>query len=191
MVGNSTLLKNSCMALKYTLFKRRCCFLATKKGFVAELCAIGETISLNVSFTVHCCTTPHGRWNWSWLSVSLLVTVMTSKDYDYQGLVGILLIIQLQRGLLVMDWLPSLFSLSGRSHPTEARRPHFLFSGCVDALFSELGTPHSGRGLIYSPTFEVQRNRWSSPRDKQEMGVTGALHTSVNSRLLLPGWKWF
>lgn len=106
MVGNSTLLKNSCMALKYTLSKRRCCFLATKKGFVAQMHAIGETISLNVSFKIHRYTTPHGRWNWSWFSVSLLVTVMTSKDYDYQGLVGILLIVQLQRGLLVMDWLP-------------------------------------------------------------------------------------
>lgn len=87
---------------------------------------------------------------------------------------------------------PSLISLSDRSHPTEARCPHFLFSVCVGALFSELGTPHSGRGLIYSPTFEVKGNRWGCPRDKQEMGgVTGALHTSVNSRLLLPGWKWF
>lgn len=57
-------------------------------------------------FKIHRYTTPHGRWNWSWFSVSLLVTGTTSKDYDYQGIVGILLIIQLQRGLLVMDWLP-------------------------------------------------------------------------------------
>lgn len=69
---------------------------------------------------------------------------------------------------------PSLISLSDRSHPTEARCPHFLFSVCVGALFSELGTPHSGRGLIYSPTFEVKGNRWGCPRDKQEMGGSQA-----------------
>lgn len=49
MVGNRTL-KNSCMALKNTLSKRRCCFLATKRGFVAQMHASGETICLNVSF---------------------------------------------------------------------------------------------------------------------------------------------
>lgn len=84
---------------------------------------------------------------------------------------------------------PSLIALSGRSHPTEAWCPHFLFSVCVDALFSELGTPHPGRGWISSPSFEVKGNRWGSPRDKQEMG--GHRRIAHLSQLLLPGWKWF
>lgn len=45
------------------------------------------------------------------------------------------------------------------------------------ALFSELGTPHPGRGWISSPSFEVKGSRWGSPRDKQEMG--GGCHRRI------------
>lgn len=133
--------------------------------------AFGETVSLHVSFKIHLWGALHRRSSCSWFRVSLLMAVMTSKDCDYQQLVGALLI-QLQRVLPLKDCLcfPPLISLFGGSHPTEARRPHFLFSVCVDTLFSELRTPHPGCGLIYSPTFEVKGNRWGSPRDKQEMG---------------------
>lgn len=94
----------------------------------------------------------------------------------HQQLVGVLLI-QQHRWHAVKGCFcsPFLTSMSGRSHSTAERTP------CFQSF-----TLHTLCGFIYSPTFEVKGNRWVSPRDKQEMGVTGAMHTSVNSQLLLP-----
>lgn len=106
---------------------------------------------------------------------------------DHQQLV-VVLFIQQHRLHVVKDCLrsPFLTSTSGRSHSTAARCPRSLGSFCVWTPCFQSFPLHTLCGFICSPTFEVKGSRWVNPRDKQEMGVTGATHTSVNSQLLLP-----